>query len=190
MFKTFPEFGKELRRPFEVHENCYDCARFYDGCEGWRASRDFECRGCNRLPDVLPGTCGQRFPATTRKLAAMPVDMEPEGQPGADQMPTLPMSAPAQAQGEVAPRNGRTERPPERTRTQSPATSYGLDDERLCECGAALQRRKRCCETCRQERRKETMRRRRRSTAVDVGSGLPFAGPGRPSTSTRSGAHN
>lgn len=28
-----PDFGKELRRPFEVHENCYDCVEFYDGCD-------------------------------------------------------------------------------------------------------------------------------------------------------------
>jgi hypothetical protein len=33
----FPDFGKELQGPFEVHENCYDCAALYDGCQGWRA---------------------------------------------------------------------------------------------------------------------------------------------------------
>jgi len=33
-----PEFGKELKRGFEVHENCYDCADFYDGCKGCRYS--------------------------------------------------------------------------------------------------------------------------------------------------------
>ena len=52
-FKTFPEFGKELRRAFEVHENCYDCTEFYYGCEGWRASRVFACGNFNRLPDVI-----------------------------------------------------------------------------------------------------------------------------------------
>jgi hypothetical protein len=30
--RTFPDFGKELRRPFAVAEQCYDCAGFYDGC--------------------------------------------------------------------------------------------------------------------------------------------------------------
>jgi hypothetical protein len=58
----FPDFGKELRRPFAVHENCYDCADFYDGCTGWRASREFDCHRYYRLPDVLPGTSGQTFP--------------------------------------------------------------------------------------------------------------------------------
>jgi hypothetical protein len=25
----FPDFGKDLERGFEAHENCYDCATFY-----------------------------------------------------------------------------------------------------------------------------------------------------------------
>ena len=54
---------------FEVHENCCDCAGFYDGCRAWPDSRPFDCHSFNRLPDVMPGTCGQRFPATSRKLA-------------------------------------------------------------------------------------------------------------------------
>jgi len=60
--RTFPDFGRELQRPFEVHEDCYDCAEFYYDCKGWRGSMDFACRDFNRLPDVLPGTCGQIFP--------------------------------------------------------------------------------------------------------------------------------
>ncbi len=78
----FPDFGKEVRRPFEVHENCSDCAGFYDGCQGWPDSRPFDCHSVTRLPDVPAGTCGQRFPATVRKLAAIPEDSE--GRPGPD----------------------------------------------------------------------------------------------------------
>ena len=67
--RASPNFGKELRRDFEVHENCYDCADFYDGCPAWRASRDFACQDFNRLPDVLPGTCGQKSPPPRRQAA-------------------------------------------------------------------------------------------------------------------------
>lgn len=61
-FKGFPDFGKELRRPFEVRASCYTCADFYDGCEAWLAGKPLACGWYNRLPDVMPGTCGQRFP--------------------------------------------------------------------------------------------------------------------------------
>jgi len=66
-FRRFPDFGKELRRPFEVHASCYNCAEFYDGCEAWPASKSFACRQYNRLPDVMPGTCGQQFPETRHR---------------------------------------------------------------------------------------------------------------------------
>jgi len=58
----FPDFGNELKRPFEVHENCCDCAEFYDGCNAWPASKPWGCTDYLRLPDVMPGTCGQVFP--------------------------------------------------------------------------------------------------------------------------------
>ncbi len=57
-----PEFGKELRRPFNMAEECYDCAEFYDGCGAWPASKAFACGMVNRLPDVMSGTCGQMLP--------------------------------------------------------------------------------------------------------------------------------
>ncbi len=66
-FKRFLEFGKELTRRFLVHEDCYDCAEFYHGCTGWRASRERACDGFGRLPNVMPGTCGQVFPASRRR---------------------------------------------------------------------------------------------------------------------------
>ena len=66
-FRRFPDFGKELRRPFEVHASGYNCADFYDGCEAWPASKPLACGRYNRLPDVMPGTCGQQFPETRRR---------------------------------------------------------------------------------------------------------------------------
>jgi len=55
----FPDFGHEVKRPHPVHDSCYDCAAFYEGCEGWRAAKEFHCGHYQRLPDVMPGTCGQ-----------------------------------------------------------------------------------------------------------------------------------
>lgn len=68
--KRFLEFGEEFRRPFVVHENCCDCAEFYDGCMNWQASRNFVCEGFNRLTDIVPGTYGQQFPASRRSKLA------------------------------------------------------------------------------------------------------------------------
>ena len=42
-FKRFPEFGKELKRRFPVHENCYDGEDFHNGGESWPASKPFAC---------------------------------------------------------------------------------------------------------------------------------------------------
>jgi len=67
IFRRFPDFGKERRRPFEVHASCYNCADFYDGCEAWPAGKPLACGRYNRLPDVMPGTCGQRFPMTRHR---------------------------------------------------------------------------------------------------------------------------
>jgi hypothetical protein len=61
------DFGAELRRPFEVHESCYDCVEFYDGCNAWPASKEFACTDYHQLPDVMPGTCGQVFPPSRMK---------------------------------------------------------------------------------------------------------------------------
>lgn len=72
-FQRFPDFGKELKRPFPVHESCYDCAEFYDGCNAWPESKAFTCGKYNRLPDVMPGTCGQEFPETAK---AIPTDVD------------------------------------------------------------------------------------------------------------------
>ncbi len=59
---AFPDFGKEVQRPFVVAEQCYDCAEFHYGCKAWPTDSKFACADVNRLPDVMPGDCGQVFP--------------------------------------------------------------------------------------------------------------------------------
>jgi len=61
-FKRFPKFGNELERGFPVHENCYDCVEFYNGCDAWPENRAFQCGDYYPLPSVMPGTLGQVFP--------------------------------------------------------------------------------------------------------------------------------
>jgi hypothetical protein len=58
----FPDFDKDVRRPFAVAEDCCDCAEFYAGCHARPANPPTRCRDYLRLPDVMPGTCGQVFP--------------------------------------------------------------------------------------------------------------------------------
>jgi len=61
-YKRFPGFGAELERGFPVHENCYDCVEFYNGCDAWPENRAFQCGDYYPLPSVMPGTLGQVFP--------------------------------------------------------------------------------------------------------------------------------
>ena len=56
MNTKFPDFDKDIRRPFAVHEYCYDCAEFYHGCNAWPGSKSFDCADYYALPDVMPGT--------------------------------------------------------------------------------------------------------------------------------------
>jgi hypothetical protein len=170
---TAPEFGKELRRAFEVHENCYDCAEFYGPgrgvvvCNAWPASKAFNCADFLRLPDVMPGTSGQVFPPSRM---------------GDRKEPRIRSSSGAPVRPRVQP-----EKPPARQLPQTnphreyPAANYGLAGERLCQCGARLPKRKKCCETCREKRRAETLHgRRNREGAlrrVQTVSDVPFSGP-------------
>ena len=197
----FPDFGKELRRPFEVHENCYDCAEFYGpghgamGCQGWRASRGFACRDFNRLPDVLPGTCGQMFSPSRRQTQAGP-ELEPiEQDLPKSNRPTAPEPDPAGPPAIDAPRKdppaGQT---PSQARQQSPAAVPGLDGQRSCTCGNLLRKHERCCAACRAERRKQTMLRRpsrgRLPAASRSDSGVPLPAQGMHATPCRSRAHS
>ncbi len=76
-----PDSKREPQAPFEAHENCYDCADFYDSCKGWGASRDFQCGDFNRLPGILPGTCGQAFPPSRMNSCTEPRSRPVAGSP-------------------------------------------------------------------------------------------------------------
>ena len=177
----FPNFGRELQRPFDVAEPCYDCAEFYEGCNAWPASTwptsgPIPCADFNRLPDVLPGTCGQVFP---------PSRMGGRKEPRAVGSERPPEPAPAP---ETTARDGA------RTRRPSPAATPGPDGERLCDCGTPLPKRRRCCNECRSQRREKTLSSRRSrgttATTVDATSDTPFpASGGRLSRRSRA-AHN
>ncbi len=158
-FNTFPKFGEQLKRLFEVHENCYDCAEFYDGCMGWRASKGFAYEGFNRLPNVMPGMYGQQFPASRRSECA---EYQPAGRY---------MAAGGDTCAEAAGLSHKTHRAKTRT----------------CGCGAILLKGKRLCDQCRTENRQQTKREymrkymARQRSAVDAGSDVPF-----PATATLS----
>jgi hypothetical protein len=189
-----PDFGAELRRPFEVHECCYDCVEFYGGCNAWPAGKPFACADYHQLPDVLPGTTGQMFPPSRMKGRKEPrarsgpatpgkpapiAEKDEEAESGSEgPAPTITQAAHVEAQGEQSPKQ---------TRRPSPVACHGLNGEHLCECGAVLPKRKRCCDACRLKRRDEAIRRWHRSqqhsvAASDDGSTLPLARPGRAST--------
>jgi hypothetical protein len=163
-FNTFPKFGEQLKRLFELRENCYDCAEFYDGCGGWRASRDFACEGFNRLPDVIAGTYGQRFPQSRKSERA-------------EYPPVGIYMAPGKRYCESSSAVG----------GNTNAETTNLPHEirrakvRTCGCGAALPKGKRLCDQCRTENRRQTKREymrtymeQQRSAAVDAGSDVPF----------------
>ncbi len=128
--QRFPDFGKEVRRSFEAHELCYDCAEFYGaghgehGCDGWPASRELRCADRNRLPTVMPGTCGQVFPPSQRRRRTTP----------------------------------QTLREPDRPADPRPAARPKARTPRQCACGASLNKGKRLCDRCRERRRKQSKR--------------------------------
>lgn len=35
----FPNFGEEVRRPYEVAAPCFDCRKFIKGCKGKKAKK-------------------------------------------------------------------------------------------------------------------------------------------------------
>jgi hypothetical protein len=154
----FPSFGRELERPFDVADGCFDCREFYGeghgdvGCNAWPASRwptdgPCPCADFNRIPDVLPGECGQRFPPSRmngrkepreRQSAATDTDSQRREQSQSDQ----------------------------RIRRRSPAGVPGGEGKRSCACGAPLPKRKRCCDDCRANRRRQTLHSRKRRLAT------------------------
>jgi len=168
----FPNFGREVRRSFAVHEDCYDCAEFYQGCKGRPSSQAGRCGDWLRLPDVMPGTTGQRIPPSRgRTEPRVRRALTPD-----HQEPTL-ASAPAP--------DRKRPKPKDLNRAPSPAAGYGPDGKRLCECGATLPKGKRLCDTCRTKNRRQTktgyMRgymQQRRSGVSEPLSGVPPARAG------------
>jgi len=79
-----PDFGRELARPFEVDERCFDCAELYHGCYARPESPDTRCADYLRLPDVKPdlrtddpavedaGAHGATYPLGGRRPCAGP----------------------------------------------------------------------------------------------------------------------
>ena len=141
-FQRFSNFGAELRRPFEVHEICYDCAEFYGpghgepGCDAWPAKKPMStadrkhlrCLDFNRLPDVMPGPpTGQAFPPSLMRGRRTPRERKDEP---------------------AAPRPKKPDRVPKPV----PTTRLG---KRQCGCGRLLPPRRRFCDNCREARKRE-----------------------------------
>jgi hypothetical protein len=167
--KTFPDFGKELRRPFEVDARCYDCAEFYHGCNARPENPDARCGDRLRLPDVMPGTCGQTLP---------PSRMQGRTEP------RIRLAAAAPVQVEVQPKN-----PP-----ASRLASSAQPQARLCGCGAILPKGRRLCDQCQTQNRRQTKRdymrtymEQRRSVEVGFGSHVPFPATGTHATQAGGG---
>jgi hypothetical protein len=129
-----------------MHENCADCVEYYHTCRTWPENRPFACADFYRLPDVLPGTTGQRVPSSRMGGRTEP-RVRRESTAEDDQEPAH-ASTPAPARKRPKPKDS--------NRIPSPAATPGQEGERLCTCGATLPKRRRCCDNCRQTRREET----------------------------------
>jgi len=174
---AFSEFGREVKRPFEVHENCYDCTEFHGGCMGWRASRDFACEGFSRLPNVMPGTYGQRVPASRKSERA-------EYQPAGRYM------APGKSYCESSSAAGGNIH----TETTDLLHEIHKAKVRTCGCGAPLPKGRRLCDTCRTQNRRKAKRdymrtymAQWRSVEVDAGSRMLSTHSATPSTQAGGG---
>jgi hypothetical protein len=151
--RTFPDFGGELKRPFGVDQRCFDCAELYHGCHATPENPDSRCADYLRLPDVMPGTCGQVFP---------PSRMQGRTEP------RIRLGAGVPVQVDVQPTN-----PP----AGRPASSA-----RLCGCGAILPKGRRLCDTCRTQSRRQTRRDYMRSYMEQRRSPTSGSDPDVPST--------
>ncbi len=160
--RTLPDFSHELRRPFEVHENCFDCAELYDGCRAWPESRPFACGRARRLPDVQPGACGQMFPPSRVLGCAADGGATPEQK--------------------AAREDGlHTDEACEIAKPGPTARGEPISLDRRCGCGRPLPKYKRLCNSCRIQNRRQSKRgymgaymRRRRSAPVDADPDLPL----------------
>ncbi len=164
---AFPDFGKEIERPFTLDERCLDCVELYAGCNARPENPASRCADYFPLPDVgVNGKTGQEIPASR-----MGDRKQPRVRFKAKRSDSTPVTL-------DEPHTRKGSRPPKQPRQLSPAAHPGPNGERLCTCGAVLRKRERCCGACRLQRRKETMQRRRtgdqRSTAVGSASDMPF----------------
>lgn len=131
-------FREELTRPFPAHETCYDCVDSYDGCSIWLENKPSCCTDYRRLPGVLPGTCGPRFPPSRWRIAVG------QGTGAIGRWPASEPDAATPSQVEVPPRERPTIRPEARPRT------------RICVCGAPLAKGKRLCDACQAQNGRKT----------------------------------
>ena len=151
-----PDFGRELARPFEVDERCFDCAELYHGCNARPENPDSHCLDHLRLPDVMPGTCGQAIPASRM---------------GGRKVPRIRFGGTTPVQVEVPPKK------PPTSHYDKPAKPKA----RTCGCGVPLPKGRRLCDGCRVGARRQTKRqymrtymRQRRSGVIGSNSGMPF----------------
>jgi hypothetical protein len=137
--RTFSDFGSELRRPFPVAEECYDCATFYGQCRAWPETRPFACGRFHRLPDVMTDSHGQALPPSRVWDCAADGDATPEQKAARGDSPHTGEAC------EIAK--------PKAATGGEPVNRY-----RRCGCGATLPKHKRLCDQCRAANRRQTMR--------------------------------
>jgi len=186
--KTFPDFGKELRRPFAVDERCYDCAEFYDGCPARRENPDTYCLDYLGLPDVMPGTTGQVFPPS--RLQGRPPRL-PRWRAGAYLVPRRVEQEPTERGRQPRPEPKAAPPAVEASSPKPPASQPEQPNRtkvRICGCGVPLPKGRRLCDGCRTQNRRQTKREymrtymeQRRSAVTTSDSDVPFPAAARPS---------
>jgi hypothetical protein len=182
------DFGAEVRRSFEVHDNCFGCAAFYEGCAAWPKSRAFACADYYPLPTVgMNGQTGQQWPASRMGSRKQPRTRTGPATTGAQSGHAVTSARQPTAKREHAMNQGQPQSNGSNSaRRQSPMGNHGPNGERLCGCGATLKKRQRCCEDCRLRRRQEAVRRwknrKQPSEAARSASDLPTNATGTHST--------
>jgi hypothetical protein len=178
--KTFPDFGKELRRPFEVDQRCFDCAELYHGCKGTPENPDMRCADALRLPDVKAGTTGQVIPPSRMGDRKEPrVRGETASAAPGKPATSVPAKVPEQNKGDARDLVGK---PAANTSGQS--TGSVKTANRVCGCGAPLPKGRRLCDACRTQNRRQTRRDYMRSYMEQRRSPTSGSDPDVPSTHT------
>ncbi len=181
----FPDFGKELDRPFEVDERCYDCAELYHGCNARPENPDSHCADYLRMPDAgVNGQTGQEIPPSRMGNRKEPRIRSAAGAPvrAQTQLENPPSHRPARVKPEPVEQPAESDRQPDPepqapTPSATEATISQPDPPanpkaRICGCGTVLPKGRRLCDTCRTESRRQTKRRYMRSYMEDRRSGV------------------